>query len=211
MWKFWNEAIESFWRPSSHQQTRPAEPAATVQKAMNCLGRLSAGGVAIPDNLKATVLAAQQELVNRDGTLSAPTGVAFYAAYREMTLLIARTDEGADVPLVDPYARAVVNSEYLMKFASENGTNVPPDVQANLIAGQAKLGVQPDDATKARFYNAYAVLAKMLGNVTADTIKACRSPITRRTLKRDERKAIGLALFTVSISVLLFTAEAINT
>ncbi len=156
------------------------------------------------------MLAAQQELATSGGTLSPATGSALYDAYRELAALAARLDDHQDVPLADPYSRAVMNSEYLLKYASESGTAVPADVQTDLIAGQAAAGAQADNLVKLKFYRAYAVLAKLVGNVTADTIKACRSAHTRRTLKRDERRAILLAFITVSISVLLFTAEAIN-
>jgi hypothetical protein len=97
-----------------------------------------------------------------------------------------------------------------VKYAAESGATVPSDVQADLIAGQAAFGTQPDAQVKGKFYNAYAAVAKMLGNVTADTLKACRSPHTWRVLKRDKWFAISLAAATVIISVLLFTAETVN-
>ena len=186
-----------------------SEPARTARDALRLLRRLSAAGVAVPDDTKAAVLTAEQEVAG-GRRLSIATGLALYDAYRDLAVLAARTGDDHDVALADPYVRAVVNSEFLLKFASENGTEVPPQVQADLIAGQVAEGSNLTNEVKSRFYSAYAVLAKRLGDVTADTIKACRSARTRRTLKRDEKRAILWAVIAVVISVLLFTADAIN-
>src|SRR5262249_25037693 len=82
--------------------------------------------------------------------------------------------------------------------------------RANTSGGRSAQHTGAGEETRWRFYSAYAVLAKRLGDVTADTIKACRSPRTRRTLKRDEKRAILWAVVAVVISVLLFTSDAIN-
>jgi hypothetical protein len=187
-----------------------AEPARAVEQTLARIRRLSAHGVAVSDDLKTAVLDAHQEIVSNKGTLSPAKGLAFYEASRKLALIAARSDDDPDLSVADSFSRAAANSEYLLKFAAESGATVSPAVQADLIAGQAAFGTQPDAQVKGKFYNAYAAVAKMLGNVTADTIKACRSPRTRRALKRDERTAIALAMVTVIISVLLFTAEAVN-
>jgi hypothetical protein len=194
-----------------HRKSTVGEPTRAVQEAMARLRRLSMAGIVIPDDLKNDVLAAHQELAAaKDGTLSPATGRALYDACQKLAFLTARLEDDQDVPLADPFSRAAVNSEFLLKFASESGTPVAADVQTDLLTGQAALGTQPSIQIKTKFYSAYSVLAKLLGNVTADTIKACRSPRTRRTLRNDENRAITLAFITVTISVLLFTAEAIN-
>ncbi|HET7882460.1 MAG TPA: hypothetical protein VFL55_16360 [Acetobacteraceae bacterium] len=179
-----------------------------MHEALRLLRRLSAAGVMVPDETKEIVLAARQELKGK-GNLEIPTGLALYDAYRDLAVMAARTGDEPDVAIADPYFRAVVNSEFLLKFASESGADVPPQVQADIIAGQSAQAGATDEI-KSRFYSAYAVLSKRLGDVTADTIKACRSPRTRRTLKRDEKRAILWAIVAVVTSVLLFTADAIN-
>jgi hypothetical protein len=203
-------ALGMWWRSLFRRQSIPVEPSRSVQSALARLSRLSSSGIPVPEGLSTTVLAAQKELAENHGILDPKNGPALYDACYKLAVLAARLSDEPDVVLADSFSRAALNSEYMLKFASESGTPVPADVQADLIAGQATLCAPPDTGIRVRFYSAYAVLAKLLGNVTADTIKACRSPRTLRTLKRDETKALSLALVTVVISVFLFTAEAIN-
>ena len=202
----WN----SIRQPLSRPPANPGEPARTLERALRWLGQISAGGIAIPDAVKLAVLNARKESAANNGTLTPDTASALYDAYSELAPLAARLDDDKEVPLADSFTRAVINSEYLLKYASESGTPVPDNVQNDLIAGQATLGTKPEDLVKSKFYRAYAALAKLAGNVTADTIKACRSARTRRTLRRDERRALALASVTVVVSVVLFTVAAIN-
>src|SRR5262249_30242979 len=141
-----------------------SEPARTVHEALRLLRRLSAAGIAVPDETKAIVLTARQELADR-GDLGVPTGAAFYDSYRDLAIMAARTGDEPDVSIADPYFRAVVNSEFLVKFASESGADVPAQVQADIIAGQSAQATGATDEIKSRFYSAYAVLAKRLGDV----------------------------------------------
>jgi hypothetical protein len=225
-WKF-RERLAGLLRdrmPPGHRARH--EPAGAVQEALAQLRRLSARGVVVPAELSSAVLAARQELVANEEELSPATGLAFYDARCRLAYLLARSVDDRDAPLADSFSRAAVNSEFMLKFAAESGTAVPADVQIDLLAGQFHLSAPvsnppipseqfpgdqvPSDQVKMKFYSAYAVLAKLLGNVTADTIKACRSPLTHAALKRDEKRAIGWALVTLVMSVLLFTAAAID-
>jgi hypothetical protein len=202
--------VRNIWRKTWRWRTFLDEPERTVREALKLLGRLSAGGIAIPEDLVTTVLKAKRELETSDTPIGAERASAIYDAYRKLAILGGRLEDVQEVRLADSFFRAAINSEYLLKFASENGTAVPPSVQTDLIAGQAAIGTQPDREVKAKFYAAYAVLARLLGSVTADTIKACRSSRTRRALDRDVTLAIVLTVLTVFISVLLFTADQIN-
>src|SRR5215831_4999076 len=95
----------------TRRQHSQAEPAAAMQQALMELRRISAAGVAVPDLLVKAIFTANKEIRECGGTLSPDTGTSFYDAYRQLTVLAARLD--------DPYLRASVNSEYLLKFASE--------------------------------------------------------------------------------------------
>jgi hypothetical protein len=188
------------------------EPARAVKGALKRIRRLSAGGIAVPVALIQAVLVAKQEIDSSRGQLSPETGTAFFDACQKLALLAARLgDDDDDAPLVDSFSRAAVNAELMMKFAAENGTAISAEVQNDLIAAQlGPDGPVTDAPTRVKFYTAYSTMARSLGSVTADTIKACRSARTRRSLERNETKAIALALFTAVISVLLFTSGAVD-
>ena len=203
-------ALAGWRRAFSRVQRGPEEPARAIEGAMKRLRRLSAGGVRVPDDITRAVLAADQACIAGDGVVDVATGLAFFDASARLATIAARMGDEVDVPMADAFSRAAVNSEFMLKYASESGTAVPAEVQADLVAVQMEDGRPRTEAARVKFYSAYAVLAKLLGDVTADTIKACRSPRTRRALRKDERRAIGWALLTVVISVVLFTAAAID-
>jgi hypothetical protein len=192
-------------------QAKPEEPARAIHGALKRLRQLSAGGVAVPNEVTRAVLAAEAACVANRGVVDPATGLEFYDACAKLALLAARFGEGQDAPIADSFSRATVNSEFMLKFASESGTAVPADVRTDLVAvHMMSAGEVPTGQARVRFYSAYAALAQLLGDVTADTIKACRSPHTKRALRKDVRRAIGWASLTVVVSVLLFTAAAID-
>ncbi len=210
----WNvrTLLADLWhRLVARRPSAPVEPVRAIQFALRRLRRLSAGGVPVPKEISATILTAKAAVEANHGVLPPEIGVGFYEACQKLALLAARVSDQDDEPLADPFARAALNSELMLKCAAENGTLVPPEVQRDLIAGQlGSDGPVTDPETRVKFYVAYATLARSLGNVTADTIKACRSVTTWHTLKRNETRALAWALVTAAISVLLFTSSAID-
>jgi hypothetical protein len=102
-------------RGSSSGGSAPTEPAGAVQQALARIGRLSARGVAVPDDLATAVLDANRELVCNNGTLSLAKGLAFYEASRKLALVAARSEDDPDLSVADSFSRAAANSEYLLK------------------------------------------------------------------------------------------------
>jgi hypothetical protein len=67
------------------------------------------------------------------------------------------------------------------------------------------------NAQTASFYEAYSKLATLFGGVTADTIRNCSSPQTRRTLATNRYRAVSITTFIATFSVLTFVADAMST
>ena len=63
---------------------------------------------------------------------------------------------------------------------------------------------------QARFYEAYGKLCKQFGEVTADTIRACQSEHTRRTLRWNRVVALVLTTGIAIGSVTVFVADSLS-
>ena len=83
-------------------------------------------------------------------------------------------------------------------------------VEPILAARTAFSSDMATDTVRATFYAAYSRLARKFGDVTADFIRNCSSPDTRRRLGRQQILAVSLTFVIAVASVMTFVADSMS-
>lgn len=183
--------------------------ASAVRQARFALSRIVGSGTVVPDDISHPILLAAEAV--RAGTTTTEIEYAFYAAYSRLAKRVFNKilDE-AGAP-ENPFQDALSDSELLLKYAAETGAELPKEIiEPILIAHTAYRADDVSDAIKASFYGAYGMLAKLFGDITADSIRACSSTDTLRTLRRNRCWAIGITIVIASFSVFTFVADSMS-
>ena len=119
--------------------------------------------------------------------------------------------EGAVRAEEDAYQEALADAELLLKFAAESGVEVAPaDARLIVTASMTENRAELNAGTRALFYAAYTRLAKRFGDVTAESIRHCSSPDTRRKLHRDSSVAGCITVVVVLFSLMTFMANSMS-
>lgn len=117
----------------------------------------------------------------------------------------------SDINSDDSLGSAIADAILLLKFAAESGKQITPDITQPIFAVSASLAAGSVSASEeAGFYSAYAKLSKQFGNVTADTIRNCSSPQTRRTLAQNRIIALAVTAFIAVVSVVTFVTDRMS-
>ena len=181
-----------------------------VRKAHVALRRVAGTGVGVADDISGPILRAG-DAINR-GNVAPEIEQAFYSACAKLAKLTPHDidgddDEASENPLKD----GLDDAELLLKFGAETGVEVAPDiVEPILLARTAYQSGEVPDKVRAGFYSGYSRLSRLFGDVTADTIRNCSSPETRKTLARDRVRAVSITVAIATISVLIFVADSMS-
>jgi hypothetical protein len=179
-----------------------------VRRAYRRLEAMTSDGVAVPEDLARQIMIAAE--AERANALTPEIEAAFYAVNARLVRLRRGQAHGGDDAKA-PFADALDDSDLLLKFAAETGNQVPRETINPLLAAKeaAANGTLTQDM-QARFYEAYGKLCKQFGDVTADTIRACRSEQTRRVLNCNRAVALVLTTGIAIGSVTVFVADSLS-
>lgn len=182
---------------------------AAVRKATTILSQLAAEGSLPPDEIGQPILRAGAAL--RSASVTPAIEQEFYRAYSQLAKLAPAEGVDDDGRLQSPFQDALADSELLLKFAAETGVEVQKEIaQPILVAHTAYRTDAVTDAIKADFYGAYSRLAKLFGEVTADSIRNCSAPGTRRTLANNRIAAVTITFLIAACSVFTFVADSMS-
>ena len=178
----------------------------TIRRAHRALERMTSAGIVVPDETIRTVMIASA--AEQDGTITPEIEGAFYAANVRLVRLRRglRYDEEGEIER--PFDAALADADLMLKFAAERGLEVPADTVRPLLRTRstAATGTMTEEA-QTEFYAAYSKLCRQFGDVTADTIRACRSERTARTLRVNRIVALTLTFLIAVGSVTVFVAD----
>lgn len=179
-----------------------------IRRAYRRLEAMTSDGVAVPEDLAQQIMAAAE--AERANALTPEIEAAFYAVNARLVRLRRGQAHGGEDAKA-PFADALEDADLLLKFAAETGNQVPRETINPLLAAKeaAATGSLTQDM-QARFYEAYGKLCKQFGEVTADTIRACRSEHTRRTLRWNRVVALVLTTGIAIGSVTVFVADSLS-
>lgn len=170
---------------------------------------MTSAGIVVPDEIIRTVMTVSA--AERDGTLTPEIEGAFYAAHVRLVRLVRlrrgmRYDEDGEIER--PFDAALTDADLILKFAAERGLEVPAETVQPLLRARSTAAAGPlAEETQTEFYAAYARLCRQFGDVTADTIGACRSEHTARTLCVNRVVALVLTFMIAVGSVTVFVAD----
>jgi hypothetical protein len=182
---------------------------AAVRKAQVRLNRIVAGGTLVSDEISQPILQAAEAI--RLSTTTSEIQQKFYRAYSRLAKLAPHQTFDEDGEPENSLRDALEDAQLLLKYAAETGTEIPKDVvEPILTANAAYRSGDVGNAATASFYDAYSRLAKLFGDVTADTIRNCSSPETRRTLSYNRRQAVAITLVIAAFSLITFVADSIS-
>ena len=186
--------------------------ARTLNEAQLRLHAVVAAGIEVDASVIMAILAARD--AHRQGNIDPAMEASFYAAYAKLSkdskkvsglINSARDDQQ------DPFEGAIDDAEVLMRFASESGNEVEAEIVAPILAARTEFSNDmATDTVRAAFYAAYSRLARKFGDVTADSIRDCSSPDTRRRLARYRIWAVSLTIIIAFVSVMTFVADSIS-
>jgi hypothetical protein len=180
-----------------------------VRKAHFALNRIAGKATIVPDDISQPILQASDAV--RAGQSRPDIEQAFYRAYSRLTKLAPHKNLDDDDEPGNPFEDALDDSELLLKFAAETGVDVPKEViEPILTAHTAYKAGEINNAIMAGFYDAYGRLAKLFGDVTADSIRNCSSAKTRQTLYRNRICAVSLTFAIAAFSVVTFVADSMS-
>lgn len=180
-----------------------------VRRAHFALNRIAGKATIVPDDISQPILQASDAV--RGGQSRPDIEQAFYRAYSRLTKLAPHKNLDDDDEPGNPFEDALDDSELLLKFAAETGVDVPKEViEPILTAHTAYKAGEINNAAMAAFYDAYGKLAKLFGDVTADSIRNCSSPKTRQTLYRNRICAVSLTFAIAAFSVVTFIADSMS-
>ena len=179
-----------------------------IRRAYRMMQRMSSDGIVVPEDIVLGIMAASD--AERAGALTAEIETAFYAVNGKL-IRLRRGQSHGDDDTKEPFTDALDDSDLLLKFAAETGHDVPREtVNPLLVARSAAAAGTVTQEIQANFYEAYGRLSKQFGDVSADTIRACRSEQTRRTLRFNRNAAICLTVAVATCSVGMFVADNIS-
>lgn len=179
-----------------------------IRRAYRQLEAMTSDGVPMPDDISRQIMIAAQ--AERANALTPEIEAAFYVFNARLVRLRRGQTHGGDDAKA-PFADALDDADLLLKFAAETGNQVPRETINPLLAAKeaAANGTLTQDM-QARFYEAYGKLCKQFGEVTADTIRACRSEQTRRMLSCNRIVALVLTTGIAVGSVTVFVADSLS-
>jgi hypothetical protein len=190
--------------------TRSREFARTLEDAQRKLNAVIASGNPVSPSIVQPIVTARE--AHGAGSLTLETETNFYDAYAKLSELAKNIPElppGATKNYHDPFADAVNDAEEMLKYAAESGTELSVAMARPILAARSALsGGKPDETVRADFYDAYAKVAKLFGDVTAETIRNCSSPETYRLLRRSKTNALIITAVIASASVVTFVADS---
>ena len=193
---------------------REAEPevdaiSAALQRAQALMILAMEAGRDVPADLRAAVDKAAQQ--HREGTLAGAARDAFLDAYQQMRRLTADLSKRPRNRREYPFEDSLEDAELLLRYAAETGTAVPDDVDLGIISARTAVkSGEIDDAMRVTFYRSYGALAKLLGDVTAETIRSCSGAAPQRTLTWNRWFAIVLTALVAVISVMTFVGNSFS-
>jgi hypothetical protein len=171
-----------------------------------------ASGATVPASVMQPILAARDE--HNAGSLARDTETNFYESYARLSELAKNLPDlppGASKSYEDPFADAVNDAEEMLKYAAESGKEISIEIAKPILAARSALsdGESGGDV-RASFYASYANLAKLFGDVTAETIRNCASPETHHLLRRNKSQALFITTIIAFVSVMTFVADSMS-
>jgi hypothetical protein len=183
--------------------------ASAVRKARITLSRIARRGMVVPDEISRPVLRAAQAVLA--GNVTAEIEQEFYIAYSRIARLVSRRRTEANGEPEQPFEDALKDSQLLLKHASESGVAIDKAIVEPLLAARTALATDTlNDSVRATFYEAYTRLARLFGDVTAETIRNCSSPETKRALIHDRNTALTITFVIAVLSVIMFVMDAMS-
>lgn len=181
----------------------------TIRRSHRMLDKMTSAGIVIPEDIIRAIMTAAAADAN--GTMSPEIEGSFYSANVRLVRLRHGLRYDEDGEFEKPFDAALADSDLMLKFASERGFEVSRDIVRPLLHARstAAAGTMTEDIQTA-FYTAYAQLCRQFGDVTADTIRACRSEATRRTLRINRAVALALTVLIATASVTVFVADRLH-
>ncbi len=181
----------------------------TIRRSHRMLDKMSSAGIVVPDDVIRSVMAAAA--AQKAGAITPDIEGTFYTANIRLVRLRRgmRYDEEGEIE--KPFDAALADADLMLKFASERGLEVSKEIVQPLLRARstAAAGTMTDEV-QAEFYAAYARLCRQFGDVTADTIRACRSEATRRTLRINRVVALALTFLIAIASVTVFVSDRLH-
>ncbi len=182
---------------------------ASIREAEVLLVRSAQGARPVADEIAQAIQDAKQ--ASDAGTLTKDQAARFLKAYAalvkgsyDISLKPEETSKNAFEDTVD-------GAEILVRYAAECGKDLDVEAVKHVIqAREALNNNRVDDDIKARLYTAYASVSKVLGSVTAETIRSCSNASTRRNLRLNRWVAIALTAFAAAISLVTFAADSMS-
>lgn len=183
--------------------------ARSIRRAHRMLERMTSSGIVVPEDIIRAIMIAS--VAERGGAITPEIEGAFYAANVRLVRLRRGLRYDDDGEIEKPFDAALADADLMLKFASERGLEVPKDIVQPILRARttAAQGIITDDI-QADFYAAYSRLCRQFGDVTADTIRACRSEDTRRTLRFNRLTALMLTFVIAIASVTVFVADKLH-
>ena len=186
--------------------------ARTLNEAQLRLNAVVAAGNEVDASIIMPILAARDAC--KQGNVDPSMESLFYAAYAKLSENAKKVPgliHAVRVDLQDPFEGAIYDAEELMRFASESGTDVEADIVAPILAARTEFSNDTaTDTVRAAFYAAYSRLAHKFGDVTADSIRNCSSPDTRRRLAHHKYWAVFITIIIAVVSVMTFVADSMS-
>ena len=173
-----------------------------VNDALHQLDAAAESGVTIPPSVIAVLLATRDAA--RAGAIDNQLEANFYGAFAELAACLRD-----DTP--ETFGAALRDATEMLRFASESGTVIDAAIATPIIAADSAFERNAaDDTIRIAFYMAFAALGSKLGGVTADSIRSCSSPDTKRALNIQWMCAIGLTVLIVVFSVGMFVTGTMS-
>src|ERR1035437_2317326 len=119
------------------------------------------------------------------------------------------SSESAPEPYLD-FNRAADDAMWLLMYASETGKTVDDKTRSSILRARALPSAGWDDTIAANLLVALTKLASDLNPVTADSLRASRSNLTKPTIKILRGWTAVLAVPIVLVSLLSFVSSSIS-
>jgi hypothetical protein len=191
---------------------RSRQFASILEDAQLKLSVVLASGNSVSADILQPILAARD--AHGAGSLTSTLETGFYDAYAKLSELAKNLPElppGASKSYEDPFADAVNDAEEMLKYAAESGTELSAEIAKPILAARTALSSgRPGEDVRANFYASYAKVAKLFGDVTAETIRNCSSPQTLHLLRRSKTGALIITAIIASASVFTFVADSMG-
>ena len=118
-----------------------------------------------------------------------------------------QTDNLADH---DEVAKAVADAQVVLRYAAQNGIELPADIVAPLMKAKAEVeSGRASSETAVAFYGAYAKVAAKIAPVTIDTLNVPEKK-TGKQLKCYGWSAVVVAALIVIFSIVTFITNSMS-